>query len=159
MPAFSREVWNLPEIHDALRDRAEQLQLTRLGLDESCKTQEGYCSKLLSPRPAKWLGPKTFGPVVRGFGLKMILVEDEAALERTLRIATPRVNPRPADIVSSSPEIEAEVRRRMRAILSARGKRAVVARLRNQTPEQRFAAGRAGARARWSKWRERRGGG
>jgi len=51
------------ELHLALRARAEELALSRTTLDEIAGLTPGHSSKLLAPRPIKFLGRVSLGPL------------------------------------------------------------------------------------------------
>jgi hypothetical protein len=89
--AFVRAVaTNFDELQAAFRARAEQLAPTRLELDELCKTTGGYMGKFLGLRQVRKAHMGTIGKVLRGLGLRLVVVEDEQATRKILRRITPR---------------------------------------------------------------------
>jgi hypothetical protein len=66
----------------ALRDRAEELDVSRLTLDEISGLPSGYSGKLLAPVPIKNLGPIALGPILGAMGVCLILAEDPQQLAR-----------------------------------------------------------------------------
>jgi hypothetical protein len=85
------EIRDYNSLHQALRIRAAQLEISRLDLDRLAYLTPGHASKLLSPRPTKWLGNQTLNFVLPALGVKLILVEDPEALAR-IRATTRRRN-------------------------------------------------------------------
>lgn len=78
------------EVQMVMRKRAAALGVTRIELDQIAKLTPGYSGKLLTDPPTKHLGAITLPKMLKGLGLKMVLVEDpEATLQSTLaRTAT-----------------------------------------------------------------------
>lgn len=70
------------ELIDALRARAEELNISRETLDAITGLQAGYCSKLLAPVPIRNLGPVSLGPVIQALGLAIRIIEDPEAEAR-----------------------------------------------------------------------------
>ena len=69
-------------LHRILRDRAEELNVSRTTLDEAAGFTSGHASKLLAPRPLKKLGATTLGLMLQVMGLKLVVVEDPEQLQR-----------------------------------------------------------------------------
>jgi hypothetical protein len=80
--AFRAEVKDYTEFHAAFRLRAEQLKVSRLLLDELAGTAHGWHGKFLGRRQIRRIGFATLGPALAALGLKIILIEDEEALEK-----------------------------------------------------------------------------
>lgn len=70
------------ELQEALRERAEHLHVSRQALDDIAGLQSGYCAKLLAPVPVKKMGRMSLGAILGAMGLRLVLVEDHAALAR-----------------------------------------------------------------------------
>lgn len=68
-------------LHEALRARANSLQVTRLGMDEVAGLPNGYCGKLLSPE-VRTIGRCSLGPLLTTLGCMLVLTEDAEALSR-----------------------------------------------------------------------------
>lgn len=83
-------VTSYSDLHAALRARADELDRPRAVIDACAGFEDGYASKLLAPVPIKGIGPQTLGPLLTVLGLKMILVEDDEALERFKKRARSR---------------------------------------------------------------------
>jgi hypothetical protein len=87
---FRAEVTDFNSLHLAFRARAEELGATRLELDALCATSDGYMGKFLGLRQVRKAHLGTLGKVLRGLGLRLIVVEDEQATEKILPRITPR---------------------------------------------------------------------
>jgi hypothetical protein len=77
---------------EAFRARAQELEISRTGIDSIAGWADGYASKLLSGAAAKRrkiIGPLSLGLMLDTLGLKMILVEDPEGTARTLKRRTP----------------------------------------------------------------------
>ena len=81
-PRVLAEARTYDELHAALRNRADQLQVSRAELDYLSGLQSGYCGKLLSKTRIKNLGPQSLGPLLTVLGLCLQVVEDQAAMAR-----------------------------------------------------------------------------
>lgn len=74
---FRAVATNFDELHAAFRARAEELGATRLELDALCATSDGYMDKFLGLRQVRKAHLGTLGNVLRGLGLRLIVVEDK----------------------------------------------------------------------------------
>jgi hypothetical protein len=77
---------------ETFRQRADELELSRSEIDRIAGLPSGYAGKILSVGAAK--KPKRMGMIslenmLATLGLKIILIEDEAATARTLALRTP----------------------------------------------------------------------
>ena len=67
-----------PQLHAALRSRAEQLNVSRQTLDSESGLADRYLSKVLGPAPFKGVITKTaLEPVLKALRLRLIIVEDQ----------------------------------------------------------------------------------
>jgi hypothetical protein len=87
---FMRMCSDYFDVIRALRDRTDDLKISRLEIDEIGGLQTGYSAKLLSMQPSKVLGPVSMGPTLQTLGLRVILVEDTEFTARTLERRKPR---------------------------------------------------------------------
>lgn len=71
-----RVVTDLEALHEAFRDRVEDMDASRLEIDEAAGLTPGYASKLLSDPPMKFVGLKTLPKILKGTRLKIALIED-----------------------------------------------------------------------------------
>jgi hypothetical protein len=77
---------------EVCRQRAAELEISRLGIDELSGLPTGFAGKILGHRQAKRLGPKTLGPLMQVLGLKLLVIEDESTTARTLARREPVTN-------------------------------------------------------------------
>jgi hypothetical protein len=78
MPAAARTISDYTEFVEAVRDRADELMMTREELDYQAGHQPGYSGKLLGRKHVKRFGFFSLGPTLGALGLKILLVEDTA---------------------------------------------------------------------------------
>jgi hypothetical protein len=71
------------------RQRADELAISREGIDVLSGCAPGLAGKILGHRQTKKLGPLTLGPMLQVLGLKLLIIEDDAATARTLGRRTP----------------------------------------------------------------------
>jgi hypothetical protein len=74
---------------EVCRQRAEELAISRSGIDVISGVPSGFAGKALGVRQKKHLGPVTLGPMLQTLGLRLLIIEDEAATARTLARRTP----------------------------------------------------------------------
>jgi hypothetical protein len=87
---FRAVATNFDELHLAFRARAEQLHVSRTALDGLCNTPDNYISKFLGPAKTRKGHLGTLGKILRGLGLRIVVIEDQAATQKIL----PRIKPR-----------------------------------------------------------------
>lgn len=148
-PRVIAEFCDYPGFVEALRARARELQiavsddanLAIMGLPSN------YLSKLLRPKPVRRIGPHSMGPILGGFAVKLVMVEDEAALRR-LRMLSEKYGKglkiRNDKLVRSG----ATYRLRYMRKLASKGGTTRAQRL---TPAERSASARAAVMVRWRK--------
>jgi hypothetical protein len=103
MAPYLRYVSDYPALIEALRDRFDELEMTRAEIDAIARLQPGYAGKVLTRSMMKSLGMRSLGPVMETAGLIMVLLEDPVRTERTLRIRAPRRRP-----IRPSPALQLE---------------------------------------------------
>ena len=84
---LGRLISDYPGLVRAFRERANELDLSRSGIDEIAGWADGYAGKLLGSEAAKKrkvIGPLSLELMLGTLGLKMILIEDPEATARTL---------------------------------------------------------------------------
>jgi hypothetical protein len=86
---FARFVHDYPSLIGVMRERSDDLQLSRLELDRIAGTPDGYSGKLLSKNPRKNIGIATLGPLLESLGLVICVLENPAARDKTLARRTP----------------------------------------------------------------------
>jgi hypothetical protein len=145
-PRVLAEARTYDELHAALRNRADQLQVSRAQLDYLSGLQSGYCGKLLSKTRIKNFGRQSLGPLLTVLGLCLQVVEDPAAMARI----GPRLTKRNAASVRYA---NGRTRKKRPELDSAWGKRMAALRVLTQTPCERSRIARLAAVSRW-KWRD-----
>jgi hypothetical protein len=145
-------IGSIEDIHDALRNRFEALQLSRAVIDAAAGLADGHASKLFSVPPIKRLGNLSLFPTLEAAGLRLALIEDPEAMVRTQghqKRARNQVRCKPAGtrrmIAASRPTVLRE--------LATKGGRARMAKM---TPDGRRQLAKLAAKARWSKSKHRR---
>ena len=73
------------ELRRLLRDRAEQLNISRETIDDLACLPDGYSAKLLCEPPVKEIGPKSLWPMLDALGLAFIAVVDERRMIRVTK--------------------------------------------------------------------------
>jgi hypothetical protein len=75
---FFAAATDYPQLHAALRSRAEQLNVSPQTLDSESGLADGYLSKVLGPAPFKGVITKTaLEPVLKALRLRLIVVDDQ----------------------------------------------------------------------------------
>jgi hypothetical protein len=141
------------ELQTALRLRADAMNFSRETIDEITGLADGHSNKLLCDPPAKNFGPVSLFLMVRGLGLAVALIEDEAMMEklrrRPIRV---RFNVRKG----ASHWRNAKAFARAHDTLARLGREGGLKSVAMLTPEELRAKLSKAARARWRKWRERK---
>jgi hypothetical protein len=122
------------DLHQIMRDRALELQLSREELDSRSGAQNGYSSKLLAPRPIRRASLDTLSFLLPALGLSLIVLVDETAKHGT---RAPGRHGATVHFVFSA--------RHMKQIQRKGGANS----RKNLTPAKRRALARRAARARW----------
>jgi hypothetical protein len=141
-----REIRDYLDLQLALRDRAAELGVSRLTIDEIGGLQSGYSGKLLSVPPRKCLGRVSFGAILQGLGLKLVAVEDPQAMASVSERLVPKKR---GDTRSAS--IDKIVDARLRKTMAEIARRGARARNEALSPDQRKAAACHAVNARWAK--------
>jgi hypothetical protein len=76
------EIRSWSDLQNALRQRAEKLDVSREVLDDLSGLQSGYCAKLLSQNPVRQIGRVSLGALLGALGVKLILAEDREQMEK-----------------------------------------------------------------------------
>lgn len=90
MSGYVRYVDDYPVLVEAIRDRLDELGLTRNEVDRIAGLPDGYAGKLFTRSLMKAMGMRSLGPVLQTCGLVMVLLEDPAQRDRTLARREPR---------------------------------------------------------------------
>lgn len=89
-PRIIAEVRDSTELRRWLRERADELNLSRETIDDLAKLPDGYTAKLLSDPPMREIGPTSLFPLLDALGLAVALVENERAMVRVRKAPTRR---------------------------------------------------------------------
>jgi hypothetical protein len=141
-PRVLAVVSSYEEMLAALRNRVTELQINGERFDEYAGLPRGYLSKLIGANPVRRIGACSFQPILAGLGLRLLVIEDNAATERLKR----GVVPRNQSYVRSTPSIILTLRFFQRI-----GRIGAQARIDNSTKKQRQEWARKAAIARWRK--------
>ena len=93
MPAVARLIADYDAFVDAIRERVDEMGMTRLELDHQAGMQEGYSGKILGPKHVKIFGMKSLGDTLGAIGCKLLLVEDSEQTAKMRARITPRQHP------------------------------------------------------------------
>jgi hypothetical protein len=141
-PRVLADVSSYEEMLTALRNRVTELQINGERFDEYAGLPRGYLSKLIGANPVRRIGACSFQPVLAGLGLRLLVIEDNAATERLKR----GVVPPNQSYVRSTPSIVLTLRFFQRI-----GRKGAQARVDNSTKAQRQEWARHAANTRWRK--------
>jgi hypothetical protein len=158
-----RVVTDMEALHEAFRDRVEDMDVSRLELDAVAGLTPGYSSKLLCDPPMKFVGRETLPKMLKGTGLAIALVVDDGSLaaksadvpKRKYKIGRIRSAPSiPTEIKEMPVNIEELVKNvmsaRMREI-GMKGNKSVKRKAKEAARRARQRKASHAARMRWSK--------
>jgi hypothetical protein len=137
-------VCDYDELQRALRDRADELNLSRQEIDRLARLPPGYASKLLAPQPIKKLGNSSLPFLLSALGVHLQLVEDGQSLDEINRKATRRAVRVPVRAYTWG-HVWLVSKRWVKLQAKAGGK----ARAEKMTPAQRRESARHAATIRW----------
>jgi hypothetical protein len=86
---LGRIVNDYESLIEVCRQRADELALSREGIDELSGCAPGFAGKVLGHRQAKKLGPSTLKPILQVLGLRLMVIEDDREASLTLSIREP----------------------------------------------------------------------
>jgi hypothetical protein len=69
--------------------RADELAISREGIDVLSGCAPGLAGKILGHRQVKKLGPTTLKPILQALGLKLLVIEDDRETALTLAVREP----------------------------------------------------------------------
>lgn len=139
---------NATQLHQIMRDRADELQLSRKEIDRLAGLPENYSSKLLGPQPKRRISLQTLWFLAPALGLSLAVVVDEGALKIVNeRGQKRRLKPAILAVPTGCGKVRLVSKRFLRKIAPEGGR----ARAKNMTPKQRAAHGRRMVRARWKR--------
>jgi hypothetical protein len=141
MQPILAEIRNYDDLHKALRQRAQSLNITCETIDLVSGLCGGYAAKILAPKPIRNIGPTSMGLLLPALGIKLLVVEDAQAM---LQYARHHVARKPGPTRASSAVQYTMTRRFLREIGRKGGIASGAARRRRKAAAQRA------ARARWA---------
>lgn len=68
------------DLQAAMRARADEINISRMAIDEALGLTRGHAGKILASYPMRALGRTTMGPMLWALGLKLLVVVDEEAM-------------------------------------------------------------------------------
>jgi hypothetical protein len=86
---LGRVVNDYESLIEICRQRADELALSREGIDVLSGCAPGLAGKILGHRQAKKLGPTTLKPILQALGLKLLVIEDDHETSLTLSVREP----------------------------------------------------------------------
>lgn len=73
---------SIDDLVQIMRKRADDLNVTRLGIDEGAGLPSGYAGKVLSPKGSRSMGVRTMELMIVALGMTMVAVENAEATQR-----------------------------------------------------------------------------
>lgn len=135
------------ELVQALRQRADELDIPREAIDDLAGLTPGYASKLLATPPIKGIGPITLFALLGALGYSLALVVDEQRMVRIDRIHRTGYKRRPF----AQEWRNAKALSMMLEMAKTYGKIGAIERMKKVPPEKRSRIARKAAKARWRK--------
>jgi hypothetical protein len=107
MPAVLKIISTYDDLVEAVRERCDEMQMTRAELDHQAGLADGHAGKLLCPAHLKRFGIRSLGFVLGGIGCRLALIEDPAQAAKIRARMKPRERPitaraQPASVQSRS---------------------------------------------------------
>lgn len=134
------------DLHDCLRRRAIDLNLTRECINDLTLLADGYVSKVLAPSMVRRMGSVSMVPILTALRLRLLIVEDPDTMLPRIADQTKR---EARNVHQQAPVTGAPVAKFVNAAAMARrGARALNASL---TAAERKASASKAARARWNR--------
>jgi hypothetical protein len=141
-PRVLAEVRGRDDLHHALRARAEEVDVSRLVIDQITGMSTGYASKVLAEEPLKGLTIDIAALIAPALGCKILLVEDPETAARMERRWTKRAPGYANVTIGASPAERAGELRREQC------RKAGKARARSMSKPERVELARKGGKAR-----------
>ena len=86
---LGRVINDYESLIEICRQRADELEISRDGIDGLAQCAPGLAGKILGHRQIKKLGPTTLKPILQVLGLKLLVIEDDREASLTLSIREP----------------------------------------------------------------------
>ena len=145
-------VHDYDELRSALRQRAEQLNVSRLEIDRISGLANGYSATVLSETATKRIGAAAIGPLLTALGLKLVVVEDHEAMARY----TSRAEPRVPCMAHTGRVSRTAIKRVKTIIFEELGHKGGIAFWATKTKAERTAWGREMIAKRWQKYQAKK---
>ena len=87
---IGRLIATYDDVINAFRDRADELELSRLEIDHLSGLAQGHSSHLLAKKFTQIFGPISLPLMLNTLGLRLLVVEDSDRAARTIKRRTPR---------------------------------------------------------------------
>lgn len=81
-PAAPCEIYSYDDLVLALRQRADELEISRATIDELAGVPDRYSNKVLSIKKVRRIGMETLAAFLGALSVKLVMVEDPIALAR-----------------------------------------------------------------------------
>ena len=85
-----RIVTDYEALHEMFRDRVEDLNTSRISIDEAGKFTPGYAAKLLSSPPMRMLSRESLGKMLDATGMVLVAVVDDERFAEVKSTLAPR---------------------------------------------------------------------
>lgn len=142
-----RVVTDFEGLHEAFRDRVEDLEVTRQELDAVSGLQPGYSAKLLCDPPIKSIGKQSLPKMLKATGMALVLVIDDERFAPIKAQMSKRVRPLRAN---------ARIVRPAWLFCKDKAREMGTKRWSGVSEKQRKRLAKKAAKARWNRERERR---
>jgi hypothetical protein len=86
---LGRIVNDYESLIEVCRQRAEELAISREGIDGLSGCAPGLAGKILGHKQTKKLGPTTLKPILQALGLRLMVIEDDRETALTLAVREP----------------------------------------------------------------------
>lgn len=140
-----RVVTDMEGLHEAFIDRVEDLNVTRLAIDEAGGFTGGHSAKLLCNPPIKNIGKVSLGKLLKATGMALVMVVDDerfAPVRAEMAKRKRRMHP------------NGSIRKPAWLITREASQNMQVLRNKKLTPRQRKLIAKRAAKARWNRARK-----
>ena len=168
-PRLLAEALDYAGLRNGLRERAREIGISRIEIDHVGRLSDGHAGGLLAENSDRTFGIRSLGKLMKALGVRLLLVEDTETTARALRLmARRRSEPQAVEgkrhwrskrkpPAGAAPMLAAQHRAKGNGKIarpvsaSELGQRGAIARNASMTKDERSAAARRAAAARWAK--------
>jgi len=156
------DVTSYSQLHAEMRRRLSSLGLTREDVGALAGVPDGYAGKVFAPYPIRKIGIDLWVVFAEAAGLRLVLVEDEAAMRRLVAfrgdpdLMRKRLRHLPDEILEPRAMVQQVLREHLRKVCARGGRNSGVSRRQKMTAAARSRSARHAARARWKRERQKR---